>query len=158
MACPDEVSGKVRREKCSPVPLPPKLEKCATSLRKLKWTAEMTHCLIEKVRGRPVLWDHNHELFNKIIYKKLKWREVADDLQQLFPELLDYGLAEDDVQKKFGTLKSTFQREVRKRLQYPEGSITSRWEYFKTCSFMLGLINNETSKLSYSVYPSQVSF
>ncbi|XP_064077738.1 uncharacterized protein LOC135195418 [Macrobrachium nipponense] len=46
----------------------------------------------------------------------------------------------DDVQRKFGTLKSTFQRELRKIQSTPSGSAGSvelKWEYFKSCSFMI---------------------
>ncbi|XP_064096689.1 uncharacterized protein LOC135208438 [Macrobrachium nipponense] len=111
-----------------------------TQRHRYVWTSFALHGLLEKVREFRVLWDHTDELFKKTTLKKCKWEEVTRALKSEFPDLSDAGLTADDVQRKFGTLKSTFQRELRKIQCTPSGSagaVEPKWEYFKSCSFMI---------------------
>ncbi|XP_068216459.1 uncharacterized protein [Palaemon carinicauda] len=118
------------------------------------WKSLEIHGLLERVKEIPVLWDHTDEMFTKTNLKKKKWEKVTASLKYEFSDINDAGLTADDVQKKFGTLKSTFQRELRKiqsALNGSAGTVETRWEYFRSCSFMLPVYSCPPTRTSFDI-------
>ncbi|KAK4295910.1 hypothetical protein Pmani_031555 [Petrolisthes manimaculis] len=126
--------------------------------RKVMWSTEATHQLLECVREFPILWDPGHEYFSKTLLKKEKWSEVASQLQLEFPEMAAINLNAGDVQAKFATIKGSFQREVKKLQNIPTGlrsGIKLRWQFFKACLFMLPHYDVYSTTATFTLPPSK---
>ncbi|KAG7154418.1 uncharacterized protein LOC121856254 [Homarus americanus] len=114
------------------------------------WCHEAIVSLLKHIRQEEVLWDTKHHLYYNETMKMSLLDQICKELRLEYPGMI--GLSTDIVVKKFATLQKRFERELNKikaTSNGPNSRITTKWEYFKACSFLLPVYDNCTSEPCY---------
>ncbi|XP_037782554.1 uncharacterized protein LOC119578916 [Penaeus monodon] len=121
--------------------------------------SDIIYALIDKIKASEELWNTNHKNYKKKTVKRMKIVDISRELQRDYPHHAEK-LTPDRCFMKFQYLRSHFQKQLRKirnTSDGPGGKSTSKWEFFKACSFLLPVSACDTVPNSEMQQSSMVS-
>ncbi|XP_063612730.1 uncharacterized protein LOC134786165 [Penaeus indicus] len=121
--------------------------------------SDIIYALIDKIKANEELWNAKHKNYKRKTVKRMKIVDISRELQKDYPCHAEK-LTPDRCFMKFQYLRSHFQKQLRRiknTSDRPGGRCTSKWEFFKACSFLLPVYTCDTTPNSEMQESSVVS-